>query len=124
MYRRIADALTDDGRLVSATEHDDLIRRALGLPITRRYSKNGILIDHFDAAKLRRELTPYFHKIRFQRVRPRVPFTWGLSLPWAVAVSRVVSVTPVLRQLGEILVARADARIGCRLRGNTGAAAA
>jgi uncharacterized protein YbaR (Trm112 family) len=108
MYCRIADALTDDGRLISGAEHDDLIRRALGLPITRRYSKNGILIDHFDAAKFRREMTPYFHRIRFKPVRPRVPFTWGLSFFWAVAVSRLVSATPVLRQLGEILMAQAD----------------
>jgi SAM-dependent methyltransferase len=108
MYRRISEALKDDGVLVSGTEHDDLFRRALGLPISRRYSSNGILIEHFDVPKFRRELTPYFLNIRFQPVRPRVPFAMRLPLPWAVALSRAVGAIPWLRQFGEILLARAE----------------
>jgi SAM-dependent methyltransferase len=108
MYRTIADALTNEGRYVGSVEHDDLIRRLLGLPISRRYTRGGIFIEHFDSATLRREVSPYFSKLRIRPIRPFVPFARRLPLAWAVRVSRMVGAAPGLRQLGEILLLRAE----------------
>src|SRR5712692_7319231 len=108
MYRTIADALTDEGRFVGSLEHDHLSRRLLGLPIARRYSRGGIFIEHSDIATMRREAAPYFSKLRIRPIRPRVPFVRRLPLAWAVRVLRTVGAMPVLRNLGEILLLRAE----------------
>src|SRR5580704_18339520 len=63
MYRTIAYALKDDGRYVGSFEHDDLNRRLLGLPLMRRYSKDGILIEHLTTKRMRLEAAPYFSKL-------------------------------------------------------------
>ena len=108
MYRTLADALTDDGRFIGGVEHDDLTRRLLGLPIARRYSQGGIFIEHFDIATMRREVAPYFSKLSIRPIRPRVPFVHRLPRAWALPVARTVAAMPVLRQLGEILLLRAE----------------
>ncbi|HYX68500.1 MAG TPA: methyltransferase domain-containing protein [Terriglobales bacterium] len=107
MYRTIADALTDQGRFVGSVECDDLTRRLLGLPVARRYS-SGILIQHFDAAELRREAAPYFGRLRLRLIRPRIPFQHRLSPRWTLGLSRLLGAVPVLRCLGEILLFRAE----------------
>ncbi len=107
MYRSIAEALTDDGRYVGSVENDDLTRRFLGLPLARRYS-SGIFIEHFDIGKLRREVSPFFSKLRIRPIRPRLPFIHGLLSNWALRLSRLAAATPVLRHLGEILLLRAE----------------
>ena len=56
MYRAIAESLKDDGRYIAGVEHDDLLRRLLGMPIARRYTPGGIFIEHFDINTLRREV--------------------------------------------------------------------
>ncbi|HLZ65027.1 MAG TPA: class I SAM-dependent methyltransferase [Aliidongia sp.] len=109
MYRMIADALTDDGWFIGSVEHDDLIRRGLGQPLARRYEAGGIFIEHFAPATVRRECAPYFGKVRSRPIRPRVPLVTRLPLALAVRVSRVVAAMPGLRQLGEILLFRAEA---------------
>src|SRR5216684_2789580 len=107
MYRSIAEALTDDGRYVGSVENDDLTRRLLGLPVARRYS-SGIFIEHFDVGKLRREVAPFFSKLRILPIRPRLPFIHRLPSNWALRLSHLATATPVLRQLGEILLFRAE----------------
>ncbi len=107
MYRSIAEALTDDGRYVGSVENDDLTRRFLGLPLARRYS-SGIFIEHFDIGKLRREVSPFFSKLRILPIRPRLPFIHRLPSNWALRLSHLATATPVLRQLGEILLFRAE----------------
>ncbi len=107
MYRSIAEALTDDGRYVGSVENDDLTRRLLGLPLARRYS-SGIFIEHFDVRKLRREAAPWFSILRIRPIRPRLPFIHHLPSNWALRLSHLATATPVLRQLGEILLFRAE----------------
>lgn len=108
MYRAIADALADGGRLVGGVEHDDLARRLLGLPTARRYRQGGIFIEHFDPAAMRREAGPYFLRLRIRPIRPRMPFVHRLPLDWAVRISRAAGVLPVLRGFGELLLMRAE----------------
>src|SRR6266581_4783502 len=107
MYRTIAKALTDDGRYVGSLENDDLTRRLLGLPLARRYS-SGIFIEHFSVAKVRREVSPYFSRLRIRPIRPRLPFIHRLPSNWVLYLSHLATATPVLRHLGEILLFRAE----------------
>jgi ubiquinone/menaquinone biosynthesis C-methylase UbiE/uncharacterized protein YbaR (Trm112 family) len=108
MYRRIAEALTDDGRYVGSVEHDDLSRRLLGLPLGRRYSRDGILIEHLTTKTMRREAAPYFSKLRIRPIRPRVPFAEKLPRRLAFAVLRVIGALPIIRQFGELLLLTAQ----------------
>jgi len=109
MYSAIAEGLKDDGRYIVTLEHDDLIRRLLGLPLGRRYSPGGIYIEHFEPKTLHREIAPYFETFRSWPVRPFVPFARGRLSPTSFLwLSRLVSRTPILRQLGEIIMLRAE----------------
>jgi len=108
MYRKIADALTDDGRYIGSVEHDDLNRRLLGLPLVRRYSKDGILIEHLTAKTMRREAAPYFSKLRIRPIRPRVPFVAKLPSGLAFPILRLIAALPILRQFGELLLLTAQ----------------
>ncbi len=119
MYRTIADALTADGRVVSGVEHDDLMRRTLGLPLLRRYSKDGILIEHFDIPAIRRELSPYFLKFRARQVRPNFPFVRRLPLSLALLVSRCLGVLPFFRQFGELLMVQGERPIRLPVEGES-----
>jgi SAM-dependent methyltransferase len=103
MYRMIANALTDDGRYVGSMEHDDLNRRLLGLPLARRYSRGGILIEHLTTKTMRREAAPYFSKIHIRPIRPRVPFVEKLPRGLAFPILRVITALPIVRQFGELL---------------------
>jgi SAM-dependent methyltransferase len=122
MYRTIAEALKDEGRFVGSVEHDDLTRRLLGLPVARRYD-NGIFIEHFNPATMRREAMPYFAKLRTRIIRPRIPFLHRAPSGWALPLSRIFGAMPILRGLGEILLLRAERPLrppveGVRRRGN------
>lgn len=108
MYHTIADALKNDGHFVGGVEHDDLRRRLLGEPIARRYTAGGIFIEHFDKETMRREATPYFNRLTIRPIRPRIPFLQEVPLVLGVAISRMVIATPILKQLGEILLMRAE----------------
>jgi len=117
MYRAIAESLTDEGCYVGGVEHDDLGRRLLGLPLVRRYTTGGILIDHLDTAMMRREVAPYFSRLRFRPIRPRDSFISHLSTKHKILILRTISAIPVLRQLGEILLVRAEGPIRLPLEG-------
>ena len=108
MYRKIADALTDDGRYIGSVEHDDLNRRLLGLPLVRRYSRDGILIEHLTAKTMRREAAPYFSKLRIRPIRPRVPFVAKLPRGLAFPILRLIAALPIVRQFGELLLLTAQ----------------
>jgi len=104
MYRTIAHALTDDGRYVGSFEHDDLNRRFLGLPLVRRYSKEGILIEHLTTKTMRREAAPYFSKLHVRPIRPRVPFVAKLPTGLARPLLRLAGALPLVRHFGELLL--------------------
>jgi SAM-dependent methyltransferase len=124
MYCSVAEALKDDGWYLAGVEYDDLSRRLLGLPLVRRYSPGGILIEHLDVPTLRREIAPYFDRLRFRPIRPKVPFIRNLPVKTKILIASAVAALPGLRQLGEILLVRAErpARLPAedvRRRGNS-----
>jgi SAM-dependent methyltransferase len=108
MYRTIAHALKDNGRYVGSFEHDDLNRRLLGLPLMRRYSKDGILIEHLTTKTMRLEAAPYFAKLRVRPIRPRVPFVRKLPPGLALPLLRLVAALPFVRHFGELLLLAAQ----------------
>jgi SAM-dependent methyltransferase len=108
MYRTIAHALTDSGRYVGSFEHDDLNRRLLGLPLMRRYSKDGILIEHLTTKTMRLEAAPYFSKLHVRPIRPRVPFVAKLPPGLALPLLRLVAALPFVRHFGELLLLTAQ----------------
>jgi SAM-dependent methyltransferase len=108
MFRTIAHALTDEGRYVGSFEHDDLNRRLLGLPLVRRYSKDGILIEHSTTKSMRLESAPYFSSIRVRPIRPRVPLVAKLRPVFARHILRLVAALPFVRHFGELLLLTAQ----------------
>jgi uncharacterized protein YbaR (Trm112 family)/ubiquinone/menaquinone biosynthesis C-methylase UbiE len=108
MFRAVAESLTDDGRYVAGVEYDDLSRKILGLPLVRRYSPGGILIEHLDRATMRREMAPYFGRMTMRPIRVRLPLARLLPIKARVAAALTVSRLPVLRDLGEILLVSAE----------------
>lgn len=117
MFRTIAHALTDEGRFVGSFEHDDLNRRLLGLPLARRYSKGGILIEHLTNKTMRAEAAPYFSKLRVRPIRPRVPFAAKLPPRLAYHILRLAAALPLLRQFGELLLLTAQSPIRLPVEG-------
>jgi hypothetical protein len=111
MFCAVAASLKDDGHYVAGVEHDDLLRRLLGLPVARRYTLGGIFIEHFDINTLQREIAPYFYRLRFQFCLPRVPLAKRLPLKVAIFLSWAAVRLPLLRQLGQILLVRAECPI-------------
>jgi SAM-dependent methyltransferase len=113
MYRSLSESLRADGRYVAGVEYDSIQRRLLGLPLVRRYSAGGILIEHLAIPTLRREISPYFRRVRMRLIRARVPFLSRLRLPMAMEVLlvRICSALPGFRHLGEILLACAESPI-------------
>ncbi len=123
LYHAIADALRDDGRFIGSVEHDDWLRRAFGQTLARRYEHGGIFIEHFDRATVRRECAPYFMKIRLRPIRPHVPLAGRLPHASIVPLSRCIAAMPGLREVGEILLFRAERPVrppveGARRPGN------
>ncbi len=108
MFRAVAESLTDDGRYVAGVEYDDLSRRILGLPLVRRYSPGGILIEHLDQATIRREMAPYFGRMTMRPIRVRLPLASLLPMKARVAAAFVASRMPVVKHLGEILLVSAE----------------
>jgi SAM-dependent methyltransferase len=112
MFRAVAESLTDGGRYVAGVEYDDLFRRAFGMPLVRRYTPGGVLIEHLDIPTMRREISPYFSRLRMRTIRAHVPFVkHGLvkrSPGLAVALSRAACALPGLKHLGELLLVSAE----------------
>jgi hypothetical protein len=92
------------GRYVGSVELYDLNRRLLGLPLARRYSRGGILIEHLTTRTMRREAAPYFSKLRIRPIQPRVPFVEKLSRGLAFPILRLIAALPIVRQFGELLL--------------------
>ncbi len=112
MFRTVAESLKDGGRYVAGVEYDDLYRRVFGMPLVRRYSPGGVLIEHLDIPTMRREIAPYFSRLRMRTIRAHVPFVkHGLvkrSPGLAVAVSRMACALPGFKHLGELLLVSAE----------------
>jgi SAM-dependent methyltransferase len=104
MFGMISNSLMDDGRYIGSVEHDNLNRRLLGLPLVRRYSKGGILIQHLTPKEMRLEAAPYFSKLRIRPIRPRVPLVAKLPRLLAFRILQLIAVLPVGRQFGELLL--------------------
>jgi len=117
MYRMIADALTDDGRYIASVENDDLNRRLLGLPLVRRYSKGGILIQHLTTDTMRSEVAPYFSKVRIRPIRPRVPFVGKMPRGLAFLFLRLIAALPIVRHFGELLLLNAQCPVRLPVEG-------
>ena len=47
MYCAVAESLADNGRYVAGVEHDDLLRRVMGMPVARRYTPGGCSLSTF-----------------------------------------------------------------------------
>lgn len=108
MYRMVADSLKDNGQYIAGVEHDDILRRILGLPVVRRYTPEGILIEHLNMATLRREMSPYFSRLSIRAIRAKIPFVKRiLPVRWAAPLLRMACAVPILRHFGEILLVRA-----------------
>jgi len=108
MFRKIAQALTDNGIYVGSFEHDDLNRRLLGLPLLRRYSEDGILIEHLTTKSMRLESAPYFSAIHVRPIRPRVPLVAKLPPSLACRILRLTAALPFVRHFGELLLLTAQ----------------
>lgn len=108
MYRAIADALKKEGRYIASLEYDDLNRRLLGLPVLRRYTPGGVLIEHLSIKTLRRELMPYFEHVSFRLVRAKLPFVRFLPQNAKIFLSLAATKIPVLKEFSEIVLARAE----------------
>jgi SAM-dependent methyltransferase/uncharacterized protein YbaR (Trm112 family) len=104
MFETIARALTDDGRYIGSFEHDDLNRRLLGLPLLRRYSAEGILIEHLTTSTMRVEAAPYFSSLRVRPIRPRVPLVAKLPPRLAYHFLRLIGRLPFVRDFGDLLL--------------------
>jgi hypothetical protein len=111
MYRMIADALKEDGRYIASLEYDDLNRRILGLPLVRRYTPGGVLIEHLSIPALRRELMPYFGSVSFRLIRARLPFVRRFPKKVTMFLSLAATRLPVLKEFSEIVLARAEKQI-------------
>jgi uncharacterized protein YbaR (Trm112 family)/ubiquinone/menaquinone biosynthesis C-methylase UbiE len=108
MFRYVAESLTDDGRYVAGVEYDDLYRRVLGLPVLRRYTPGGILIEHLDMPTMRREMAPYFGRVAMRPIRVHLPMESRLPLKARIVAARLASRTPILKHLGAILLVSAE----------------
>lgn len=108
MYRTIAESLTDNGCYIGGFEHDDLIRRLLGLPLARRYERGGIFIEHFGRAAIRNECAPYFSKLNTRCIRPRFPLANRLPTKCSVLLTRIIEAMPYLTDMGEIVLVVAE----------------
>jgi SAM-dependent methyltransferase len=107
LFRVIADALTNEGRYVCGVEYDDLYRRLFGLPVMRRYSPGGVLIEHLTMADLKRESGTYFRGLRMQLIRVHLPLVHKLPLWLSAPITKLAGSIPIVRQFGQIVMVTA-----------------
>lgn len=117
MYRAVAESLTDDGRYVAGVEYDDFYRRLFGLPVMRRYTPGGVLIEHLDIPELRRETAAYFSRLRMRLIRVHLPLMKRLPLSVSVPVARAASVVPIVKHFAQILLICAQRPVRIPLEG-------
>jgi SAM-dependent methyltransferase len=98
LFRVIAEALTNGSRYVCGVEYDDLYRRLFGLPVMRRYSPGGVLIEHLTMADLKRESGTYFRGLRMQLIRVHLPLVHKLPLWLSAPLTKLAGSIPIVRQ--------------------------
>ncbi len=108
MYQTVADSLKEGGRYIAGVEYDDLNRRLLGLPVLRRYTPGGVLIEHLTAEGLNRELMPYFSRVKLRPIRVKLPLVRKMPQKQKIFLARAAEHIPVLKEFGEIVLARAE----------------
>lgn len=107
LFHDIAEALTDDGIYVCGVEYDDLYRRLLGLPVMRRYSPGGVLIEHLTMVELKRETGAYFGRLDTQLIRVHLPLVQKFPLWLSVPLTRLAGWVPIIKQFGNIVMVAA-----------------
>jgi SAM-dependent methyltransferase len=107
LFRVIAEALTNEGRYVCGVEYDDLYRRLFGLPVMRRYSPGGVLIEHLTMTELKRETGAYFGRLDTQLIRVHLPLVHRLPLWLSTPFTRLAGSIPIIRQFGQIVMVTA-----------------
>jgi SAM-dependent methyltransferase len=105
MLRIAAEALKDTGNFVFSTHHQNLTNRWLGRPPSGRYTEGGIFRYFMRREEVLRESSVYFRRVHCRPIEIFVPFTrWtGIS---TVTLSRVAEWIPLLRQRGNLLLAK------------------
>jgi SAM-dependent methyltransferase len=105
MLRVAAEALKDAGHFVFSTHFQNLTNTLLGRPPSGRYSEGGIFRYYMRREEILRECGVYFRRVACRPIQIFVPFTrWtGIS---TVTISRVAEWIPLVRQRGELLLAK------------------
>jgi SAM-dependent methyltransferase len=107
LFRVIAETLRDEGRYVCGVEYDDLYRRMFGLPVMRRYSPGGVLIEHLAMAELKRESGAYFGSLEMQLIRVHLPLVHKLPLWLSAPLTKMAGSIPLIRQFAQIVMVTA-----------------
>jgi uncharacterized protein YbaR (Trm112 family) len=105
MLRVASEALKENGSFVFGTHHQNIVYRLLGLPPAGRYADCGIYRYFMQQEEIHREAAVYFRRISCRPIRVNIPLTkWtGLS---ASTISRIAERIPLLRQKGDLLLAK------------------
>jgi CelD/BcsL family acetyltransferase involved in cellulose biosynthesis/ubiquinone/menaquinone biosynthesis C-methylase UbiE/uncharacterized protein YbaR (Trm112 family) len=108
MHRAAAEALADGGRYVTGSEYFGLRPRLLGLPRTTRYQPGGVLYRHMDRDEMIRQIAPYFERVRASPIKI-LPLTGRLGASRAAEwACRAFESVPVVRELGDLILASGE----------------
>jgi hypothetical protein len=77
------------------------------LPRVTRYTPEGMLFVHLEKDDVRLETSAYFRHVRVRPIQIPVPFTSMLPFFWRKVIAGVAERTPVIRDMGSLLLVRA-----------------
>jgi SAM-dependent methyltransferase len=107
MYRLAAGALRGGGTFVFSAHHYGPRQRVRREPIRGRYTEDGIYRRLLSKQEILDELGPYFGRVSCRPIQVALPFTYrwpGFPLE---SLSRLAERSPLLKQLGFLLLATA-----------------
>ena len=107
MYRLAAGSLRGDGSFVFSAHHYGLRQRVRREPIDGRYSEDGIYRRLSSRREILRELGVFFRQASCHPIQIVFPFTFRWPRFPMEAVSRLAERSPLLGQLGFLLLATA-----------------
>jgi SAM-dependent methyltransferase len=107
MYRLAASALRDDGLFAFSAHHYGLRQRLRHEPVDGRYSEGGIYRRLLTAREILEELGTYFGRTSCRPIQVALPGTYRLPGFPLEALSRLAERSPVVKQLGFLLLATA-----------------
>jgi SAM-dependent methyltransferase len=105
MYQLAAGALRDDGVFAFSAHHYGLRQRLRHEPVDGRYSEGGIYRRLLSEREIRDELSPYFRRASCRPIQIALPFTYRWPGFPLAAVSRLAERSPLIKQLGFLLLA-------------------